>query len=69
MYLGMFLFLVGWLLYLHNLAALAFLGIYVTVMTEFQIRPEERFMAEMFGEEYEEYKREVSRWFGVKRSN
>jgi protein-S-isoprenylcysteine O-methyltransferase Ste14 len=65
MYLGMFFVLSGWFLFLHNLAALVFLGVYVAVITEFQIRPEERFMAELFGEQYEEYKREVPRWLGA----
>ena len=64
MYVGMLFVLSGWFLFLHNLAALVFLGVYFALITELQIRPEERAMGELFGERYQEYKREVPRWFG-----
>lgn len=64
MYLGMLLVLGGWFLHLHNLAALVFLPLYVTLLTTFQILPEERAMERLFGSEYADYKAAVSRWFG-----
>ncbi len=62
MYLGMLLILLGWGLWLSNLLALALLPLFVLYMTRFQIIPEERFLAERFGEQYLAYKARVRRW-------
>lgn len=63
MYLGMLFVLCGWFVFLHNLAAVVFIGVYVTVLTAFQIQPEERVLTELFGDEYRDYMRDVPRWF------
>lgn len=62
MYLGMLLLLGGWFFHLQNLAAGVFPPFYVAVLTELQIRPEERALTELFGEEYEGYLRATPRW-------
>ncbi|TNC82573.1 MAG: isoprenylcysteine carboxylmethyltransferase family protein [Oleiphilus sp.] len=62
MYLGMLLLLMSWALLLGNplgtISVLAFGG----VMNVWQIRPEERFLTEKFGEAYADYCRKVRRW-------
>ena len=62
MYLGMALVLVAWAIFLA--APWAFVGpvSWVLYMTRFQIKPEERILAELFGEEYASYLSTVRRW-------
>jgi protein-S-isoprenylcysteine O-methyltransferase Ste14 len=62
MYTGMALLLLAWAVYLA--AALPFLGIAVFVLyiTRFQIQPEERVLARLFGEEFAVYAARVRRW-------
>ena len=62
MYLGMALVLLGWGFYLN--AWLALLGpvAFVAYITRFQILPEERVMAQHFGEAYTRYCARVRRW-------
>lgn len=62
MYLGMLLWLVAWALWLGSLSALAGLPLFVGYISRFQIRPEERFLAEKFGEAYRTYCQQVRRW-------
>jgi len=62
MYLGLLITLTGWALYLGNLASFACLPIFVRVLTQFQILPEERILREKFGASYEEYLGKVRRW-------
>lgn len=62
MYLGLLIALLGWGLFLGNLASLACLFVFVPVITHFQVLPEERILREKFGEEYEEYAANVRRW-------
>ena len=62
MYLGLMIALIGWGLFLGNLASLACLFVFVPVITHFQILPEERILKEKFGEEYERYAQNVRRW-------
>ncbi|EAQ97357.1 methyltransferase family protein [Congregibacter litoralis] len=62
MYLGMLLVLIAWGLYLGSgLSLLVALG-FLTYMTRFQIVPEERFMAQRFGDDFVKYRRSVRRW-------
>ena len=49
MYVGMLLMLVGWGIYLGNIASFIMLPIFILYMNRFQIMPEETFMAEKFG--------------------
>lgn len=64
MYLGMLLLLVGWSAYLSNWLAFAYLPVFVKVLTEVQIKPEERILGKKFGREYEEFLATTSRWLG-----
>jgi protein-S-isoprenylcysteine O-methyltransferase Ste14 len=62
MYLGMLLVLLAWTLWLGNLLAFIGLPLFVLYMNRFQISPEERFLAEKFGQQYEDYLARVRRW-------
>ena len=62
MYVGFALFLVAFGVYLS--APLSFVGVigFILYMNQFQIKPEERAMEEVFGEEFVIYKSKVRRW-------
>lgn len=63
MYVGFTLVLVGWGMYLANLAALIVLPpVYVAYIDRFQILPEEKVLERLFGEEFESYRKNVRRW-------
>jgi protein-S-isoprenylcysteine O-methyltransferase Ste14 len=62
MYLGFLLILGAWGVYLGNLAGLVMLPLFIAYMNRFQIRPEERYMHEKFGDEYQLYSKSVRRW-------
>ena len=62
MYLGMFIGLLAWSVYLAS--ALALLGpvAFALYITRFQIIPEERPMDSLFGSAFSEYSQRVRRW-------
>jgi len=62
MYLSLLLYLLAWGVYLSNLLALLFLPVFVLYITHFQIRPEERALSSLFGQEYAAYRERVRRW-------
>jgi protein-S-isoprenylcysteine O-methyltransferase Ste14 len=62
MYLGLLRVLVGWAAFLSSAWALLGLAGFVGYMSRFQIAPEERALARLFGSEYESYKARVRRW-------
>jgi protein-S-isoprenylcysteine O-methyltransferase Ste14 len=62
MYLGMAVTLVGWAEYLASWLALLAVPLFVLYMNRFQIAPEERVMAALFGADYAAYKEKVRRW-------
>ena len=62
MYLGFFLALAGWALYLANVLAFLLLPLYVAYMNRFQIGPEERALRNLFGQEFATYASRVRRW-------
>ena len=62
MYLGMLLVLVGWGVYLGNVAAWAALPLFVVLMNTLQIKAEERVLRERFGDDYARYTARVRRW-------
>jgi protein-S-isoprenylcysteine O-methyltransferase Ste14 len=62
MYLGMFLILVGWSLFLANALSFLVLPAFILYMNQFQIKPEERALTARFGREYLEYMAQVPRW-------
>jgi protein-S-isoprenylcysteine O-methyltransferase Ste14 len=66
MYLGLLLQLSGWAVWLGSVSPFAILPLFVGVLTEMQIKPEENMLTISFGEEYKEYRRHVHRWFGRK---
>ena len=62
MYLGLLLVLVGWAVFLSSAVALAGPVAFFFYIGPFQITPEERVLANMFGPEYAEYRARVRRW-------
>jgi protein-S-isoprenylcysteine O-methyltransferase Ste14 len=62
MYLGMLLALLGWTVYLANVAAAAGPILFIVYITRYQIVPEERILATKFGTPYEAYLKSVRRW-------
>lgn len=62
MYLGLASLLLGWLLFLSNIAALLVLPCFAAYMTHFQIIPEERALARRFPDQFRKYRRAVRRW-------
>jgi protein-S-isoprenylcysteine O-methyltransferase Ste14 len=61
-YVGFLLLLVAWAFYLMSVAALALLPLFVWYMNRFQIAPEERFLLQKFGADYQAYTKQVRRW-------
>jgi protein-S-isoprenylcysteine O-methyltransferase Ste14 len=62
MYLGMTIVLLGWGLFLMNLVSLALVSFFIFYINSFQIPPEERVLADRFGDAYLAYKKKVGRW-------
>jgi protein-S-isoprenylcysteine O-methyltransferase Ste14 len=62
MYLGFAIFLVAWAIYLSSPWTLIGVIGFVLYINRFQIAPEERALAAIFGVEFEQYKQSVSRW-------
>ena len=62
MYLGFLLILLGWAAFLLNVLAFVVLPMFVVWMSRFQISPEERVLASLFGNDYAEYRGRVRRW-------
>src|SRR5258705_12308190 len=62
MYLGLLLVLLGWASFLANALAFVFLPVFILYMNRFQIEPEERVLASMFGREFAAYLSKVRRW-------
>ncbi|MEO1514713.1 MAG: isoprenylcysteine carboxylmethyltransferase family protein [Bacteroidota bacterium] len=62
MYLGLLLVLVGWFFHLGQAGNLLWLLGFVIWMNRFQIKAEEEALAQKFGAEYEEYKKQVRPW-------
>jgi protein-S-isoprenylcysteine O-methyltransferase Ste14 len=61
-YVGDALLLAGWAAYLSSPWTLAGPVAFVLYMNRFQVAPEERALARLFGADYESYKRSVRRW-------
>lgn len=62
MYVGLLLILAGWAVWLESLSCLGVLLLFIVVITELQIKPEEKALRNLFGEDYERYCRNVGRW-------
>lgn len=62
MYLGMLLILIGWGLWLGNGLSVVFILLFIWVLNEMQIKPEEEVLREKFGDDYTAYCKRVRRW-------
>jgi protein-S-isoprenylcysteine O-methyltransferase Ste14 len=63
MYVGFTLFLAAWAIYLESLwSSFGVLG-FIVYMNQFQIKPEERALQSLFGNEFADYQSRVRRWF------
>ena len=62
MYLGLLLALGAWAVFLSSAWALLGMAGFVLYLNRFQIEPEERALASLFGAEYASYKASVRRW-------
>ncbi|MGE0099296.1 MAG: isoprenylcysteine carboxylmethyltransferase family protein [Hydrogenophaga sp.] len=62
MYVGLLLTLLAWAVFLANPFALLWVALFVLYITRFQVIPEERVLASLFGTAYEAYKGRVRRW-------
>jgi len=61
-YVGMFLFIIGWGFWFGNVFSIALSGGFVLYMNRFQIEPEEGALEKLFPEDYPQYKKRVRRW-------
>jgi protein-S-isoprenylcysteine O-methyltransferase Ste14 len=62
MYLGFFLGLLGWAVILSNIFAFLLLPVFILYMVRFQIEPEEKALAAIFGPVFVAYKARVRQW-------
>jgi len=62
MYLGMAIMLTGAVLIFRSLSPVLMPVLFCIVVTFMQIIPEEKVLDELFGEEYQRYKKQVPRW-------
>ncbi len=62
MYLGMALVLVGGIIRIGNPVTILGLLFFVWYLTQFQIKPEEEALNDLFGDEYKDYCSKVRRW-------
>lgn len=62
MYVGLVLILFGWAIWLGAASNLGVLALFVIVITEWQIKPEEAALRTLFGQEYDDYRQLVRRW-------
>lgn len=63
MYLALLLILLAWGLWLGNAFNTLLAAGFVSYMNTFQIIPEEQFLTQIFGKEYQQYCVQVRRWF------
>jgi protein-S-isoprenylcysteine O-methyltransferase Ste14 len=62
MYVGLLLMSLGWAVWLGSLTNIVVIALFVFVITSLQIKPEEKAMRSLFGDDYEDYCRRVRRW-------
>jgi protein-S-isoprenylcysteine O-methyltransferase Ste14 len=68
MYLGLAVLLLGWAIKLGTLTPLVLAPLFIPLMQNVQIRPEEHALRALFGEDYARYCLRVNRWLGRSRS-
>jgi protein-S-isoprenylcysteine O-methyltransferase Ste14 len=64
MYLGLLLLLIGRALWLGTLSVWLIPPLFLFVTTYVQIVPEEQALTQLFGAQYDAYRRDVARWIG-----
>ena len=62
MYLGLLIILFGFGIWLGSLSPFLMLPLFYWLITEMQIKPEERMLEQKFGKEYLDFKNRVRRW-------
>ncbi|WP_299880715.1 isoprenylcysteine carboxylmethyltransferase family protein [uncultured Cocleimonas sp.] len=62
MYLGLLIILFGFGIWLGSLSPFLMLPMFYWLITEMQIKPEERMLEQKFGKEYLDFKNRVRRW-------
>jgi protein-S-isoprenylcysteine O-methyltransferase Ste14 len=62
MYVGLFLILLGWAVWLQSMSNAVILLAFVLWLTELQIKPEEAALRKVFGQGYIDYCKRVRRW-------
>ncbi len=62
MYVSLALVLIGWAVWLGSIFNLVVLALFISYITVFQIKPEEKVLRSLFGESYEQYCSNVRRW-------
>ena len=62
MYVGFAFALTAWALWLSSLWALGGVVVFVLYMNKFQIQPEEKVLAQLFGDDFTVYQAKVRRW-------
>lgn len=62
MYCGMASFLLAWAAYLESPLSVVGVLVFIGYITHFQIKPEERMLEKLFGEQFRRYKTQVRRW-------
>ena len=62
MYLGLFILLFCFGYFFQNISSILLSFVFVIYMNQFQIKPEERALEQLFGAEYVDYKQKVRRW-------
>lgn len=62
MYLGLLLLLLSVVCYFGNINGVIVVILFVLYITQFQIKPEERALEDVFGDEFLRYKKTTRRW-------
>lgn len=62
MYLGMAVMLIAGAVFLQSVTGLLVTGLFVLILTEMQIKPEEQALRQLFGDDYATYCNKVRRW-------
>ena len=62
MYLGLLFLLVAASLYFSSFLSVLIIPVFIWYLTEFQIKPEEESLKQVFGDDYESYLKKVRRW-------
>lgn len=62
MYVALMLILIAWLIWLASLSNVLVLVAFFVSITELQIKPEEAALRALFGDEYDDYCKDVGRW-------